>query len=98
MFEQLAELFANYIYNNTDSVHTNTLYTLLITITRPVHTLPKASRVSDQLSDRLIFGQLFQAIERFFGSSIFHQLVDPLGYCLQSKDELVAVKLRGTMD
>ena len=41
VFEQLAELFKNYIYNNT--VITNTL---LVTTTRLVHRLPKASKCS----------------------------------------------------
>ena len=41
VFKHLAELFENYIYSNT--VHTKTLYTLLVTITRPDHRLSKAS-------------------------------------------------------
>ena len=44
VFELLAELSENAIHN--DTVHTNTLYTLLVTITRPVHRLSKASRRS----------------------------------------------------
>ena len=44
VFEQLSKLFDNYIYNNT--VNTNILYTLLVTITRPVDRLSKASRRS----------------------------------------------------
>ena len=41
------------------------LLTILVTITRLVNRLPKASRVSDHLSDRLILGRSFQANERF---------------------------------
>jgi len=35
VFELLAELFKEWTHN--DTVHTNTLYTLLVTITGPVH-------------------------------------------------------------
>ena len=41
VFKQLTELFENQIYN---TFHTNTLHTLLVTITRLVHRLSKASR------------------------------------------------------
>ena len=44
LFEQLEELFENWIYNNT--VHTNTLCTLPLTVIKPVHRLSKASRCS----------------------------------------------------
>ena len=53
-------------------------------------------RVSDQLSDGLIFGRLFQANAEGFLLSILRQFVDLLAYYLQSKDELAAVSLRDT--
>ena len=55
-----------------------------------------SSRVSDQLSDRLIFGRLFQANEKFSTFRSCANFVDLLTYYLQSKDELAAVLLRDT--
>ena len=54
------------------------------------------SRVSNQLSDGLIFGHLFHGKGKVFCISILRQIVDLLAYYLQSKDELGVVSLHGT--